>query len=634
MKKPTWVPRPDSGTALRNFFEVLRTKYQIEDLNEMQKWSVDHYGQFWSEVWDFFGVIGEKGSQPRTSSKLPATNFFPDAKLSHLENLLSGGGVVSVVQESDTENQGNNHKHQELIKMISALISTFEAHGIGESDRVVAILPVGIEVLVTTLAGFGVGAIVATAPPEFGAQAILARFTQLEPKVLVFSNTYPWQGNQLDRSHMVAQVAKALPSLKLIIGLSANTELPEAILWSAAVSEPRQIQFSRRTFDHPAYVLFTSGTTGSPKGLLHRNGGVLLKHLVEMKLHCDIKAGDRVCFYTTTGWMMWNWELSVLATGADLVLFDGSPTFPDSLRLFHFAKEQKLTHIGLSARLLDLIREQHPDLKVLGSIPDLRVIMVTGSPLSQRTAQWLSDQFGGQVFIAPFSGGTDLVGSFMGPNPLLPYYAGQMQGALLGMNIDCWDDQGKSCEVDQVGELVCKSPFPTVPLEIWGDQSGKRFRETYFHRWENTWVHGDLVSRTVEGGYVIHGRSDSTLNVGGVRIGTGEIYTALDSLTQISGALAFTQPWNDNERIVLLIVAPEVQDQVGFISEIRSKIRNECSPRHVPGEVFFVSDLPRTFNGKLAEVAVTDLAHEREIRNIDSLSNPEVLSEIRKAISK
>ena len=634
MKKPTWEPRPDSGTALRNFFEVLRTKYQIEDLNEMQKWSVDHYGQFWSEVWDFFGVIGEKGSQPRTSSKLPAINFFPDAKLSHLENLLSGGGGVSVVQESDTENQGNNHKHQELINMISALISTFEAHGIGESDRVVAILPVGIEVLVTTLAGFGVGAIVATAPPEFGAQAILARFTQLEPKVLVFSNSYPWQGNQLDRSHMVAQVAKALPSLKLIIGLSANAELPEAILWSAAVSEPRQIQFSRRTFDHPAYVLFTSGTTGSPKGLLHRNGGVLLKHLVEMKLHCDIKAGDRVCFYTTTGWMMWNWELSVLATGADLVLFDGSPTFPDSLRLFHFAREQKLTHIGLSARLLDLIREQHPDLKVLGSIPDLRVIMVTGSPLSQRTAQWLSDQFGGQVFIAPFSGGTDLVGSFMGPNPLLPYYAGQMQGALLGMNIDCWDDQGKSCEVDQVGELVCKSPFPTVPLEIWGDQSGKRFRETYFHRWENTWVHGDLVSRTVEGGYVIHGRSDSTLNVGGVRIGTGEIYTALDSLTQISGALAFTQPWNNNERIVLLIVAPEVQDQVGFISEIRSKIRNECSPRHVPGEVFFVSDLPRTFNGKLAEVAVTDLAHEREIRNIDSLSNPEVLSEIKKAISK
>jgi acetoacetyl-CoA synthetase len=634
VKKPTWVPSPDSGAALRNFFEVLKSKYQIEDLQKMQKWSVEHSGEFWSEVWDFFAVIGEKGGQPLISGTLPATNFFPDAKLSHLENLLSGGGAVSVVKESDTENQGNDYKHQELENMISALFGTFQDYGVGESDRIVAILPVGLEVLVTTLAGFGVGAIVATASPEFGVEAILARFTQLEPKVLVFANSYPWQGKQLDRSDVVAQVAKALPTLKLTIGLSANKELPETILWSTAVSAPKDIRFTRREFDHPAYVLFTSGTTGSPKGLLHRNGGVLLKHLVEMKLHCDIKAGDRVCFYTTTGWMMWNWELSVLATGADLVLFDGSPTFPDSLRMFRFAKVQKLTHIGLSARLLDLIREQHPDLKVLGSLPDLRVIMVTGSPLSQRTAQWLSDQFGKQVFIAPFSGGTDLVGSFMGPNPLLPYYAGQMQSALLGMNIDCWDDQGKSCEVDQVGELVCKSSFPTVPLEIWGDRSGKRFRDAYFHRWENTWVHGDLVSRTAEGGYVIHGRSDSTLNVGGVRIGTGEIYSALDSLTQITGALAFTQPWNDDERIVLLIVAANVDDRVSFISEIRSKIRNECSPRHVPGEVFFVSDLPRTFNGKLAEVAVTDLAHEREIRNLTSLSNPKVLIEIKKAISK
>jgi acetoacetyl-CoA synthetase len=493
---------------------------------------------------------------------------------------------------------------------------------------VVAILPVGIEVLVTTLASFGVGATVATASPEFGADAILSRFSQLEPTVLVFSDSYPWQGKELDRSQMVAEVANALPSLKLIIGLSENIELPNAVLWSAATSEPKEMIFTKRSFDHPAYVLFTSGTTGAPKGLLHRSGGVLLKHLVEMKLHCDIKAGDRVCFYTTTGWMMWNWELSVLATGADLVLYDGAPTFPDSLRLFHFAREQKLTHLGISARLLDLIREQHPDLKVLGGLAELRVIMVTGSPLSQATAQWLSDQFDGKVLISPFSGGTDLVGSFMGPNPLLPYYAGQMQGALLGMNIDCWDDDGNPCEKNQVGELVCKSPFPTVPLGIWKDQSGQRFKDAYFHRWENIWVHGDLVSRTPEGGYVVHGRSDATLNVGGVRIGTGEIYAALNSLTDISGALAFTQPWNGDQRIVLLVVAPKVTDQESFIKQIRSEIRSNCSPRHMPAEVFFVSDLPRTFNGKLAEVAVADLAHKREIRNLGSLSNPDILLEI------
>lgn len=632
VKTPTWVPGADSGAALKKFFEIVKVKYQIEDLSELQQWSVEHSGQFWSEVWDFFAVIGEKGDRAQIPSKLPEALFFPEAKLSHLENLLAGGGGVSVVKEADLANAGEQLTHKELVTMVSALVNTFQEQGIGESDRVVAILPVGIEVLVSTLAGFGVGATVATASPEFGADAILARFSQLEPTVLVFSNSYPWQGKELDRSQMVEEVAKALPSLKLIIGLSENNELPNVLLWSAATSEPKEEIFTKRSFDHPAYVLFTSGTTGTPKGLLHRSGGVLLKHLVEMKLHCDIKSGDRVCFYTTTGWMMWNWELSVLATGADLVLYDGAPTFPDSLRLFHFARAQKLTHLGLSARLLDLIREQHSDLKVLGGLPDLRVIMVTGSPLSQVTAQWLSDQFDGKVLISPFSGGTDLVGSFMGPNPLLPYYAGQMQGALLGMDIDCWSEEGKPSEVDQIGELVCKSAFPTVPLGIWKDQSGQRFEEAYFHRWENIWVHGDLVSHTPEGGYVVHGRSDATLNVGGVRIGTGEIYSALTSLTDISGALAFTQPWNGDERIVLLVVAPKITDQESFIKEIRMEIRSNCSPRHMPAEVFFVSDLPRTFNGKLAEVAVADLAHNRKVRNLESLINPDILSEIEKLL--
>ena len=628
VKRPTWVPGADSGAELKKFFEEVKVKYQIKDLAELQKWSVENSGQFWSKVWDFFGVIGEKGDRAEIPSKLPEANYFPDAKLSLLENLLTGGGTVSVVKESDIGNIGENFTHKDLVAMVSALLSTFKEHGIVEKDRVVAILPVGIEVLVTTLAGFGVGATVATASPEFGSEAILSRFSQLEPTVLVFSNSYPWQGKELDRSQMVAEVANALPSLKFIIGLSENNELSNVVSWSVSTSESKQMNFTKRSFDHPAYVLFTSGTTGAPKGLLHRSGGVLLKHLVEMKLHCDIKAGDRVCFYTTTGWMMWNWELSVLATGADLVLFDGAPTFPDSLRLFHFAKAQKLTHLGLSARLLDLIREQHPDLKVLGGLPELRVIMVTGSPLSQVTAQWLSDQFDGKVLISPFSGGTDLVGSFMGPNPLLPYYAGQMQGALLGMNIDCWDEDGNPSEENQVGELVCKSPFPTVPLGIWKDQGGQRFKDAYFHRWENIWVHGDLVSRTPEGGYVVHGRSDATLNVGGVRIGTGEIYSALNSLTDISGALAFTQPWNGDERIVLLVVAPNITDQASYIKQIRTEIRSNCSPRHMPAEVFFVSDLPRTFNGKLAEVAVADLAHRRKVRNLESLSNPDILLEI------
>jgi acetoacetyl-CoA synthetase len=631
-RNPTWFPDANSGKALGEFLEVIKAKHQVPDLQALHRWSVDHSNLFWSEVWNFFGVLGDQGNLAQVESKLPETNYFPEARLSHLENLLAGGGSVSVISESDSRNLGVELSHLDLIDKVSALAALFLDEGIGELDRVVAILPVGIEVLVTTLASFEVGATVATASPEFGAEAIIARFAQLEPKVLVFSNSYSWQGREIDRSEIVAHVARALPSLKLVIGTSGNKELPESVLWERATSAPGQLSFTRRGFNHPAYVLFTSGTTGAPKGLLHRSGGILLKHLVEMKLHCDIRAGDRVSFYTTTGWMMWNWDLSILATGADLLLFDGSPTFPDSLRLFHFAKEQNLTHLGLSARLLDLIREQHSDLKSLGELPNLRVIMVTGSPLSQRTGQWLSDQFGGRVLIAPFSGGTDLVGSFMGPNPLLPYYAGQMQGALLGMDIDCWTEQAERCEVDQIGELVCKSSFPTVPLGIWGDLSGQRFAEAYFHRWKNIWVHGDLVSRTREGGYVVHGRSDATLNVGGVRIGTGEIYAALEPFKEISGALAFTQPWNQDERITLLVVATGVSDRESFVKRIKSEIKSKCSPRHMPGEVLFVSDLPRTFNGKLAEVAVSDLAHRRPIRNLTSLVNPEALAEIEKSI--
>ena len=632
MKSPTWIPDPDSGVMLRKFHDNMKIKFHLEGLQDLHNWSVNNSDQFWAEVWDFFEIIGEKGDETHPLGELPKAVFFPKANLSLPANLLSGGGNVYSIKELDIKNKGEKFAHEDIVKMTASLSNTFREHGLGESDCVVAVLPVGIEVLVTTLAGFNVGATVATASPEFGADAILARFAQLEPKVLVYSNTYSWQGKEINRSLMVEQVARGLPTLKLIIGLSENKGLVETVLWSDAISSDNELVFTKRSFDHPAYVLFTSGTTGAPKGLLHRSGGVLLKHLVEMKLHCDIRAGDRVSFYTTTGWMMWNWELSILATGADLILFDGAPTFPDSLRLFHFAKAQKLTHLGVSARLLDLIREKNPDLKKLGTMPDLRVIMVTGSPLSKRTAQWVSDQFDGKIFIAPFSGGTDLVGSFMGPNPLLPYFAGEMQGPLLGMNIDCWDEEGNSCEVGEIGELVCKSAFPTVPLGIWGDQNDVRLKETYFHRWENIWIHGDLVSKTAEGGYIVHGRSDATLNVSGVRIGTGEIYAALDSFHEISGALAFTQPWDGDQRIVLLITVKNILDFDAYKEKVREEIRIKCSPRHMPAEVFFVSDLPRTFNGKLAEVAVTDLAHNRTIRNFTSLANPEVLIEIRKAI--
>jgi len=632
---PAWTPHNPEATAMYKFLLSTTALHGGQTTADLQRWSVEKPEEFWSALWDFISVIGEKGSRALEVSTLPDSRFFPDAQVSYLENLLDPKTSVTLVSESDLTNKGNVLTHAELSENIAKIIGVFQEAGISEEDRVVSILPIGFEVLSFVLAGFGVGATLAGASPEFGDSAIIARFSQLEPKVLIATTEYMWNGKGFDRRETIERVLAQIPSIThvIVVGNPNEINAPSGVKVSAwhELSTEEPITITRRSFDHPAYVLFTSGTTGVPKGLIHRSGGVLLKHLLEQKLHCDIRPGDRVCFYTTTGWMMWNWEISILATGAELVLFDGSPSFPDVLRLFHFAKEQRLTHLGLSARLLDVIKESGRSIREVGSMPHLRTIMVTGSPLSASTAQWVSDEFDGKIFLSPFSGGTDIAGSFTGPNPLLPYYPGEMQGALLGMDVDVFDEEGNSLGVNQMGELVCKKPFPSVPLGIWGDKDNSRFISTYFHTWPGVWVHGDLTSKTDRGGIIIHGRSDATLNISGVRIGTSEIYSALDGISAITGALAVAQPWDGDQRIVLFLISKETSAE--FTSEIKATIRKRTSPRHVPGAIFFVSDLPRTFNGKLAEIAVADVANGRPVRNLASLANPESLKDIEKFLS-
>ena len=639
---PIWSPLHPGSTQYAKFIEATRPSHHGSTSTDLHGWSIEEPGEFWSALWDFCGVIGEKGGRNAIPSFLPESRFFPDAQINLAENLLSKSVGVVTVDERDPQCLGIEYSREELQQKVNDLATLFQEHDVGSSDRVVSILPVGFEVLSFAMAGFELGAIVASASPEFGDAAILSRFAQLEPKVLIAATSYMWTGKKFDRSELIIAVAAAIPSLELLIlvGEDENSQVIEEVrvkpvYWSDIPRSIKTLSHTRRPFDHPAYVLFTSGTTGAPKGLIHRSGGVLLKHLAEQRLHCDIREGDRVAFYTTTGWMMWNWEISVLASSATLVLFDGSPTFPDVLQLFRLAKSQKLTHLGLSARLLDVIKESNLSPAGIGPFPHLRSLMVTGSPLSADTAQWISKELGSEVHIAPFSGGTDLAGSFVGPDPLKTVYAGQMQGPFLGMDMDIWDENGRSCPPDVLGELVCKGPFPSVPLGIWGDTDGERFRSTYFDKWMGIWVHGDLASWTTQGGIVIHGRSDATLNVSGVRIGTGEIYNALEGTEGVSSTLAFTQPWNGDERIVLLVVlSVESVDRDGLRKKIKAKIRSACSPRHVPAEIFFISDLPRTFNGKLAEIAVADLAHGRTVRNLTSLANPETLDEISQLLNE
>ena len=633
--KAIWSPQEKSNSLLQQFFNETQSLHSGKDFSDLHAWSVHYSRKFWSELWDFCGVIGTKVSKEGKESILPKADYFENSQINLAENILQKMRSVTILKEGE-DREMLEFNASEFTEFVSYLVQLFEKFDIHAGDSVVSVLPVGIEALAFTVAGFEIGGVVSSASPEFGSEAIISRFAQLNPKALIICDSYSWNGKIFDRTELLPSLLKALPSLELVIVVSKQLNEngpdlndPRIVTWDESPKSNIALEHERRDFNHPCYVLFTSGTTGMPKGLIHRTGGILLKHLVEQSLHCDMKKNDRVMFYTTTGWMMWNWSISVLMTGADLVLMDGSATYPNLLHLFHVAREQRLTHLGLSARLLDVMMKSDVSLIDAGPFPNLRCLMITGSPLSSSTATWVSKQIGDQVQIAPFSGGTDIVGCFTGPNPLTNVYAGQMQGPILGMDVDVWDEFGKSCPPNVVGELVCKKPFPSVPLGIIGDASGARFNSTYFEKWPGVWHHGDLASWTSEGGIIIHGRSDSTLNIGGVRIGTGEIYSVLEKLEEVSDALAFSKPHDDDEQIVLLIIPNSSDFNKNELAElIKKTLKTLCSPRHVPNQIYFVADLPRTFNGKLAEIAVTDLAHERPIRNLSSLANPQALTEI------
>ena len=630
-----WSPPEKSNSLLQQFFNKTQNLHSGKTFSDIQDWSVQDSRKFWAELWDFCGVIGTKVSKEGKESILPKADYFENSQINLAENILQKMSSVTILIEGE-DREMLEFNASEFTEFVSYLVQLFEKFDIHAGDSVVSVLPVGIEALAFTVAGFEIGGVVSSASPEFGSEAIISRFTQLNPKALIICDSYSWNGKIFDRTELLPSLLKALPSLELVIVVSKQLNEngpdlndPRIVTWDESPKSNIALEHERRDFNHPCYVLFTSGTTGMPKGLIHRTGGILLKHLVEQSLHCDMKKNDRVMFYTTTGWMMWNWSISVLMTGADLVLMDGSATYPNLLHLFHVAREQRLTHLGLSARLLDVMMKSDVSLADAGPFPNLRCLMITGSPLSSSTATWVSEQLGDQVQIAPFSGGTDIVGCFTGPNPLTNVYAGQMQGPFLGMDVDVWDEFGKSCPPNIVGELVCKKPFPSVPLGIIGDASGARFNSTYFEKWPGVWHHGDLASWTSEGGIIIHGRSDSTLNIGGVRIGTGEIYSALEKLEEVSDALAFSKPHDGDEQIVLLIIPNSSDFNKNELAElIKKTLKTLCSPRHVPNQIYFVADLPRTFNGKLAEIAVADLAHERPIRNLSSLANPQALTEI------
>ena len=667
VSEPAWVPDPERPTRVAAFAQDAgqRVGRDLSTPHDLHAWSIEDADGFWSAVWDLLGVEGDRSGVAAEPATLPDARFFPGSRLNLAENYLKhvpgrdDAGLPMVMQTAEVgEGVGivASLDRDELVRRVAETAALLRSRGVTPGDRVVLVLPVGIDALVVTLAALAVGATVASASPEFGVPAIVDRFGQLDPVVLVATTSYRWNGKRHDRRDQLVDLVRDLPSVTTVLVVPGSDDLNDpvdpdvvdlprlAARFVAGSSRLIQVDllheaqrrhagapphYLRLPFDHPAYVLFSSGTTGKPKCLVHRAGGVLLKHLVEVALQADAGPGDRLMFFTTTGWMMWNWEISALATGATLVLHDGAPAYPTADALFDVAAIAGLTQLGVGARLVDAMRTGGSRLRDGRELPDLRMVLVTGSPLSESSARWLVDELGPGVMPNPISGGTDLVGCFVSGLPTSPFYAGQIPGPALGMHADVYDDDGAPTTDETPGELVCRNSFPTVPLRIWGDDDGSRLHATYFERFPGVWTHGDLTSKMPTGGFVIHGRSDATLNVAGVRIGTGEIYSALEHVPEVVDALAFAQAWEGDTRMVLLVVtAPDVALDDGLRDRIRTTLRERGSPRHVPSVIVQVDELPRTLTGKLAEIAVADTVNGRPVRNRDALANPATLDDI------
>jgi len=645
---PIWVP--DASLAATTAMARFRDAHGFADYPALHRWSVDEPAAFWAAMWDFGGMIGHPGERVLVpGASMPEARFFPDASLNVAETILAGNGAAadSVMFVGVDERDPSAHRvvdRAEARVTVAALASALREAGVGPGDRVAAWLPNLVEAQFAMLAAAAVGAVFSSTSPDFGVDGVLDRFGQIEPVVLFAADGYSYGGKSLDCVERLATIRAALPSVRRVVvvghrdGLGAAPSggweaVPDAVSWTEFVDGGRDaapsFEFERFAFDHPWYVLFSSGTTGVPKCIVHRTGGVLLQHLKEHQLHCDIRPGDRVTYYTTCGWMMWNWLASVPASGATAVLYDGSPFHPGAAVLTDLIEAHDLTFFGTSAKYLDSVRKDGFVPRRHAAMSSLRTIASTGSPLSPETNRWAVESFPDGVHLASISGGTDLCACFVAGDPTSPAYAGEIQRPGLGMAVDIFDEAGRPAGVDERGELVCTRPFPSMPLGFWGDDDGARYRAAYFDKNPGVWSHGDFASWTTHGGMIVHGRSDTTLNPGGVRIGTAEIYRRVEQIDAVVESLVFGQEWDDDTRIVLLVrLAPGVTLDDALVADIKQTIRVGCTPRHVPALVLAVDDLPRTRSGKLAELAVTDAVNGREVRNTSALANPEAIDAI------
>jgi len=598
----------------------------------LHAWSVRERAAFWSALWDHAGVIGERGAQVLSDGdRMPGARWFEDGRLNFAENLLAGPEAQLALIACDESGSRRTLSRPELRHAVHAVAAGFAAAGIGPGDVVAGFLANTPEAVIAMLATARLGATWTSTSPDFGASAVIERFGQTGAKLLVATGSYRYGGKHFDCTAKLAEILRGMPALRTLVlvdtgnvpaGAPADTRpWHELLALDPAQAPPLQ----RFPFNTPLCVLYSSGTTGKPKAIVHGAGGTLLQHRKEHLLHTDIRPGDRVFFFTTTGWMMWNWLVSALASQATIILYDGSPTFPDNDVLWRMAAAERINVFGTSPRFLAAMEKAGVKPRASHDLGALRTILSTGSPLAANQFDYVYESVAPDVQLASISGGTDIVSCFCLGVPWLPVRRGQIQGAGLAMATDVYDSDGQPV-VDQRGELVCAAPFPSMPLGFLNDADGVRYHKAYFERFANIWHHGDYAIRTASGGFVILGRSDAVLNPGGVRIGTAEIYRQVEQLPEILESLAIGQKHDGDERVVLFLrLRPGTALDAMLEQRIRQAIRDGASPRHVPARIIAVADLPRTLSGKLVELAVRDVVHGLPVGNREALANPEVL---------
>ncbi len=639
MTEPLWRPSAEAVAAadITRFTAFVNRAWNVQatDYPSLHRWSVEHPEQFWEAMWGFAGVIADRTGEvvlenPRS---MPGARWFPQAWLNYAENLLRRRDHGIAIEFRGEDQVRRSLSYAQLYDAVAVLAMALADAGVRRGDRVAGYLPNLPEAIIAMLAAASLGALWSSCSPDFGVRGVVDRFGQITPKVLFTADGYFYNGKKHDSLARVTEILEGLPSVEQVIVVpytEATPDIrgvPKAVHLQAFTADytPGDIPFERLPFDHPLFIMYSSGTTGVPKCMVHGAGGTLIQHLKEHQLQSDIRSGDRVMYFTTCGWMMWNWLASVLASGATVLLYDGAPFYPDGNRLFDFADETAMTHFSTSAKFIDALKKSGLKPDESHSLEHLRVMLSTGSPLAPESFDFVYQHIKSDICLSSITGGTDIISCFALGNPTLPVYRGEIQCLGLGMDVAAFDDDGNAV-VGAKGELVCKKPFPSMPVGFWNDADGRKYQAAYFEKFPGVWCHGDFAELTEHGGVIIYGRSDAVLNPGGVRIGTAEIYRQVERIDEVLEGLVIGQQWENDTRVVLFVRLREgLTLDDALVARIRDQVRRNASPRHVPAKVIQVADIPRTKSGKIVEIAVRSIVHGHPVKNREALANPEAL---------